>query len=95
MNMETTESATPVDRIVRCGGFEGINVTEVIHYPVLCRVSRPMDQRVLGWCDDEKVWKCGHFMEASGVQWFKHEGQGPIYGEHEVSHWMPMPDAPR
>lgn len=63
--------------------------------PVLCREHRPIDVRVLGWCADEKVWKCGFFMRVDGVTWFKHEGHGPIYGEHEVSHWMPMPDAPK
>ncbi len=30
--------------------------------PIPCRVSRPLDQRLLGWCADEKVWKCGYFM---------------------------------
>jgi hypothetical protein len=33
-------------------------------------------------------------MKVDGVTWFKHEGQGPIYGEHEVSHWMTAPPAP-
>ena len=62
--------------------------------PVPCRLSRPLDVRVLGWCADEKVWKCGYFIVSNNVTFFKHEGQGPIYGEHEVSHWTAFPSAP-
>lgn len=70
-------------------------MTQISLLPVLCRINRPLDVRVLGWCADEKVWKCGRFFPDNGVTYFQQEGLGFIYGEHEISHWIPLPDAPK